>query len=36
MFDLEGDGFFYTRISNPTASHVEAKIATWKAGALPC
>lgn len=32
MFDLEGDGFFYTRIANPTASHVEAKIADLEGG----
>jgi O-acetylhomoserine (thiol)-lyase len=32
MFDLEGDGFFYTRIANPTAGHVEAKIADLEGG----
>ncbi len=32
LFDLEEEGFFYTRLANPTASHVEAKIADLEGG----
>lgn len=32
LFDLEEDGFFYTRLANPTASAVEEKIADLEGG----
>ena len=32
LFDLEEDGFFYTRIANPTSSAVAAKIAALEGG----
>ena len=32
LFDLEEDGFFYTRLSNPTLSAVAAKIAELEGG----
>ncbi len=32
LFDLEAEGFFYTRLSNPTAAFVEQKIATLEGG----
>ncbi len=32
LFDLEEDGFFYTRLSNPTLSAVAAKIAALEGG----
>ncbi|MCH5185731.1 MAG: O-acetylhomoserine aminocarboxypropyltransferase/cysteine synthase [Oscillospiraceae bacterium] len=32
LFDLEEDGFFYTRLANPTASCVEDKIASLEGG----
>ena len=27
LFDLEAEGYFYTRLQNPTNDHVAAKIA---------
>lgn len=32
LFDLEDDGFFYSRIANPTADAVEKKIAALEGG----
>ncbi len=32
LFDLEADGFFYTRLANPTAGAVEEKIAALEGG----
>lgn len=32
LFDLEAEGFFYTRLSNPTVDAVEKKIATLEGG----
>jgi len=32
LFDLEREGYFYTRLGNPTAGHVEAKIADLEGG----
>ena len=32
LFDLEADGFFYTRLANPTADAVEKKIAALEGG----
>ena len=32
LFDLEEDGYFYTRLANPTAGAVEAKIADLEGG----
>ena len=32
LFDLEEDGFFYTRLANPTADAVEKKIAALEGG----
>ena len=32
LFDLEADGYFYTRLANPTVGCVEAKIAALEGG----
>lgn len=32
LFDLEADGFFYTRLGNPTSDAVEKKIASLEGG----
>lgn len=32
LFDLEEDGFFYTRLANPTVDYVEKKIAMLEGG----
>lgn len=32
LFDLEADGYFYTRLANPTVGAVEAKIASLEGG----
>lgn len=32
LFDLEADGFFYTRLANPTVAAVEEKIASLEGG----
>ena len=32
LFDLEEDGFFYTRLANPTLDSVEKKIADLESG----
>ena len=32
LFDLEAEGYFYTRLANPTAGAVEAKIADLEGG----
>ncbi len=32
LFNLEGDGYFYTRLGNPTSDHVAAKIADLEGG----
>ncbi len=32
LFDLEEDGYFYTRLQNPTNDHVAAKIAALEGG----
>ncbi|MCR5388714.1 MAG: O-acetylhomoserine aminocarboxypropyltransferase/cysteine synthase [Lachnospiraceae bacterium] len=33
LFDLEADGYFYSRLANPTNDHVAAKIAALEGGA---
>ena len=30
LFDLEADGYFYSRLQNPTCDHVAAKIAALR------
>ena len=35
LFDLEAEGYFYTRLQNPTNDHVAAKIAAMETS-LPC
>lgn len=32
LFDLEADGYFYTRLANPTVGYVEAKISDLEGG----
>lgn len=32
LFDLEAEGYFYTRLANPTCGYVEAKIADLEGG----
>jgi len=32
LFDLKADGFFYTRLANPTAAEVETKLAALEGG----
>ncbi len=32
LFDLEAEGYFYTRLANPTAGYVEAKVASLEGG----
>ena len=32
LFDLEAEGYFYTRLANPTVGYVEAKIAELEGG----
>ena len=32
LFDLEADGYFYTRLQNPTNDYVAAKIAQLEGG----
>ena len=32
LFDLEADGYFYSRLQNPTCDHVAAKIASLEGG----
>ncbi len=32
LFDLEAEGYFYTRLQNPTTDHVAAKIAALEGG----
>ena len=34
LFDLEEDGFFYTRLANPTLDSVEKKIADLEGGRI--
>ena len=34
LFDLKSDGFFYTRLANPTVDAVEKKIADLEGGAI--
>lgn len=36
LFDLKADGFFYTRLANPTLDAVERKSPRWKAAWAPC
>ncbi len=36
LFDLEAEGYFYTRLQNPTNDHVAAKIASMKVEAQQC
>ncbi|MBQ1940300.1 MAG: O-acetylhomoserine aminocarboxypropyltransferase/cysteine synthase family protein [Anaerovibrio sp.] len=33
LFDLEAEGYFYSRLANPTCDHVAAKIAALEGGA---
>ena len=32
LFDLEAEGYFYSRLQNPTCDHVAAKIAAMEGG----
>ena len=32
LFDLEAEGYFYSRLQNPTNDHVAAKIAAMEGG----
>ena len=32
LFDLEADGYFYSRLANPTCDHVAAKITQLEGG----
>lgn len=32
LFDLEAEGYFYTRLANPTSGYVEAKVADLEGG----
>ncbi|MBP5729834.1 MAG: PLP-dependent transferase, partial [Clostridia bacterium] len=34
LFDLSADGFFYTRLANPTVDAVEKKIADLEGGVM--
>ena len=34
LFDLEAEGYFYSRLQNPTCDHVAAKIAALEGGSL--
>ncbi len=34
LFDLEADGYFYSRLQNPTCDHVAAKIAALEGGTV--
>ena len=36
LFDLEADGYFYSRLQNPTNDIVAAKIAAMEAVRLQC
>ena len=36
LFDLEADGYFYTRLQNPTNDAVAARSRIWKAVWQPC
>ena len=36
LFDLEKDGYFYSRLQNPTCDHVAAKITPWKGAQRVC
>lgn len=36
LFDLEDNGFFYTRLQNPTSDAVAAKIAALEGGVALC
>lgn len=36
LFDLQEDGFFYTRLANPTNDVVEKKIAALEGGVGAC
>ena len=37
LFDLEANGYFYSRLQNPTCDLVAQKIMwNWKAAPLPC
>ena len=31
LFDLEAEGYFYSRLQNPTCDHVEPSLLPWKA-----
>ena len=32
LFDLEAEGYFYSRLQNPTCDHVAAKLAAMEGG----
>ena len=36
LFDLEAEGYFYSRLQNPTNDYVAAKILHWKVDQLQC
>lgn len=36
LFDLEEEGYFYSRLQNPTNDHVAAKIAKLEEGQQEC
>ena len=36
LFDLEANGYFYTRLQNPTNDYVAAKLLIWRAVLPQC
>lgn len=36
LFDLEENGYFYTRLANPTMTQWHQRSASWRAGWGPC
>ena len=36
LFDLEAEGYFYTRLQNPTTIMWQRRSANWKEGQPPC
>lgn len=36
LFDLEAEGYFYSRLQNPTCDTVARKIAAMEGGTCPC
>lgn len=36
LFDLEAEGYFYSRLQNPTCDTVARKSQLWRVALLPC